>query len=99
MWFEIAIVAVLLLVGQICFARFEEEMPRWRMLLKHAFGIALYTSISYFFGMFWFFASLAATFALVLAIHTWCLPKHGINGWTGEPRDKYYELRGWKKPL
>jgi hypothetical protein len=29
-------------------------------------------------------------------IHMWWLPKHGINGWTGEPRAKYYQLRGWK---
>jgi hypothetical protein len=27
----------------------------------------------------------------------WWLPKHGINGLTGEPKDKYYELRGWKR--
>jgi len=32
-----------------------------------------------------------------LVIHLWWLPKHGINGWTGEPREKYYALRGWKK--
>jgi hypothetical protein len=32
----------------------------------------------------------------VVYIHAIWLPKHGINGWTGEPRDKYFELRGWK---
>jgi hypothetical protein len=32
-----------------------------------------------------------------LIIHVWWLPKKGINGWTGEPKEKYYELRGWKK--
>jgi hypothetical protein len=26
------------------------------------------------------------------------LPRKGINGWTGEPKDKYYALRGWKLP-
>lgn len=26
------------------------------------------------------------------------LPKKGINGWTAEPREKYYALRGWKWP-
>jgi len=97
MWFEVAIVAILLLIGQILFGHFEAETPRWRILLKHALGIVIYTSISYFFGRFWFWFSIAATFGLVLLIHAWWLPKHGINGWTGEPRDKYYELRGWKK--
>ena len=33
----------------------------------------------------------------VLIIHIWWLPKKGINGWTGEPKEKYYELRGWSK--
>jgi hypothetical protein len=33
---------------------------------------------------------------IVAVIHGWWLPKHGVNGFTGEPRDKYYALRGWK---
>lgn len=32
-----------------------------------------------------------------IIIHGWWLPKHGINGWTGEPRDKYLELVGARK--
>ena len=96
MWFEVAIVSMLLLVGQIFFARFEPELPRWRLLLKHAFGIFLFVSVSYFFGIFWFYASIAATLVYVLIIHAWWLPKNGVNGWTGEPREKYYKLRGWK---
>ena len=97
MWFEVAIVALLLLVGQVFFARFEPEMPRWRMLLRHAFGIVLFVSVSYFFGSFWFYVSIAATLVYVLIIHAWWLPKNGVNGWTGEPKEKYYELRGWKR--
>ena len=97
MWFEVAIVALLLLVGQVFFARFEPEMLRWRMLLRHAFGIVLFVSVSYFFGSFWFYVSIAATLVYVLIIHAWWLPKNGVNGWTGEPKEKYYELRGWKR--
>src|SRR3712207_4643749 len=34
-----------------------------------------------------------------LIVHAVWLPwRHGINGWTGEPKDKYYALRGWKYP-
>lgn len=97
MWFEIAIVAMLLLAGQVFFAFFEEQTPRWRLVLKHALGIAFYTSISYFFGQFWFWAAIGATLLAVFVIHAWWLPKNGINGWTGEPKEKYYEMRGWKK--
>ncbi len=97
MWFEISIIAILLLVGQVFFARFEPEMPRCRTLLRHAFGIVLFVSIAYFFGRFWFYIAIAATLVYVLIIHVWWLPKNGINGWTGEPKEKYYELRGWKR--
>jgi hypothetical protein len=34
---------------------------------------------------------------MVAFIHAIWLPGKGINGWTGEPENKYYELRGWKK--
>ena len=35
-------------------------------------------------------------FIAALVIHVWWLPKHGINGWTGEPKEKYYDLIGHK---
>jgi hypothetical protein len=96
MWFEIAVVAIILLVGQILFAHFEEKTPRWRMLLKQALAIVIFTSISYFFGRFWFYVSIVLAFIPPLVIHAWWLPKNGVNGWTGEPKEKYYALRGWK---
>ena len=49
-------------------------------------------------GRFWFFVLLAVLAAIVLLIHAWWLPRKGINGWTGEPRERYYALRGWKWP-
>lgn len=94
MWFEVAFVTTLLLIGQIIFGHFEEQTPRWRILLKNALG---FVSIAYFFGRFWFFISLIAVLIPIIIIHFWWLPKNGVNGWTGEPRDKYYELRGWKR--
>jgi len=36
MWFEVAVVALLLLIGQIVAGHFEERTPRWRILGKHA---------------------------------------------------------------
>jgi len=42
------------------------------------------------------FLVVAAVIPLVV-IHMWWLPKHGINGWTAEPKEKYYQLRGWDR--
>lgn len=97
MWFEIAVIAVILLFGQILFEHFEEKTPRWRKTLKAALALVVFTAISYFFGRFWFWVALVVAALPPLFIHAWWLPRHGINGWTGEPKDKYYELRGWKK--
>ncbi len=35
--------------------------------------------------------------SLGLMFHFWWCRKHGIDPLTAEPRDKYYELRGWDK--
>jgi small-conductance mechanosensitive channel len=97
MWFEIAVIAIIFAVGNILFGHFEEQTPKWRRLLKMAIVMLVAVSLSAFVGRVWFWAFLAAMLVLVLAIHGWWLPRHGINGWTGEPRDKYYALRGWKR--
>jgi hypothetical protein len=96
MWFEIAIIAKFLLVGHILFGHFEEKTPRWRKLLKAALTLIIFPSIAYFFGSFWFWTALGLAVVPVLLIHLWWLPKQGINGWTAEPKEKYYQLRGWK---
>jgi hypothetical protein len=96
MWFEIAIVSGLFSVGNILFGHFEERTPKWRRLLKLIFFTGLFCAISYYAGRKWFYISIAISFLIPLIIHFWWLPKKGINGWTGEPKEKYYELRGWK---
>jgi hypothetical protein len=44
----------------------------------------------------WAMGVLASAVIPFVVIHMWWLPKHGINGWTGEPKDKY-KLRGWDR--
>jgi hypothetical protein len=45
----------------------------------------------------WSAALVTAVVGAAALIHAWWLPKHGIDPWTGEPKDKYYALRGWKR--
>ena len=47
-------------------------------------------------GRAWSIGFVLALLSLVALIHGWWLPKHGIHPLTGEPKDKYYALRGWK---
>ncbi len=98
MWLEIAVVSTIFAVGNVFFGHFEERTPKWRRVLKMVIVTALAVSLSAFFGRVWFWGFLGAMLGLILVIHGWWLPRQGINGWTGEPRDRYYALRGWKLP-
>jgi ABC-type sugar transport system permease subunit len=97
LWFEVAIVSTLTAVGGMVLGHFEEQTPKWRKISKLLFFILVVTSISATLGRIWAFTFLGIMILFVLYIHVIWLPRKGINGWTGEPKDKYYELRGWKK--
>jgi hypothetical protein len=43
-------------------------------------------------GRLWGFVFLALPLAGALYVHIVWLPRHGIDGWTGEPREKYLAL-------
>jgi len=96
MWMEIAVVAIIFAVGNIVFGHWEERTPKWRRLLKFTLMTGLVVGISATAGRRWAFAFLGLLGVAVVIVHAWWLPRLGINGWTGEPKAKYYALRGWK---
>lgn len=98
-WFDISIVAFVLVLGHIAFGHFEERSPRWRKLLKTIITFALMISLNIFFGRTIAFVVLGLWLLPVLYIHGILLPRKGVNGWTGEPKAKYYALRGWSTDI
>ncbi len=96
LWLDVAIVMGVVAIGNILFGHFEEHKPKWRRILKVVIVLTIFVTVSATFGRPWAFGSLALPLAAALVIHVWWLPKHGINGWTGEPKGKYYELIGHK---
>lgn len=95
-WFEVAVIFGLTTVGNILMGHWEEQTPKWRRILKPFVFAGLSALISATAGRGWFFVFLGIVAAFVVLIHAWWLPEKGINGWTAEPREKYYALRGWK---
>jgi len=98
MLFALILMAVFLAVGNMVFWRFDPNQPLWRRLLKVVLALAMTAVVSHYFawtGVLLWFAILALP---ILYIHAIWLPRHGVNGWTAEPRDKYYALRGWPPP-
>jgi len=97
-WFEVAVILGLTTVGNILMGHWEEGTPKWRRIVKPFVFCGLAVLISASAGRGWFFVFLGVMLAVVTVIHAWWLPRNGIHGWTAEPREKYYALRGWKWP-
>ncbi len=98
-WFEIALVSFILLLGHIFLGHFEERTPKLRKLGKALTSLVSVVILSYFFGRVVALTVFGLLLIPVLYIHLFWLPKRGVNGWTGEPKSKYYELRGWSKDI
>lgn len=99
LWFEIAVVCGITAAGSIFFGHFEEHTPKLRRVLKLVgfnVGIVL---LSVFLGRAWSFGFLGLMLLAIVYIHGFWLPSKGINGLTGEPKKKYYALRGWTRYL
>jgi hypothetical protein len=97
-WFEVALVATIFAIGNILFGHFEAETPKWRRVLKVIVMLAVTRAISTELGRPWSYLFIAVLIVFVLIVHAWWLPRNGINGWTGEPKARYYALRGWRLP-
>jgi hypothetical protein len=95
LWFEVAVVMTIFAFGGIFFGHFEERTPKWRRALKVFVFVGLVVGLSTWLGRAWAMGFLGVMIVPFAVIHGWWLPKHGINGLTGEPKDKYYRLRGW----
>ena len=95
-WIDVAVVASLMAIGNILFGHFVERTPKWWRVLKLFVVTGLVALISSTAGRIWSTALVTAMISAAMVIHLWWLPKHGINPWTGEPKEKYDALRGWK---
>ena len=92
LWFDVAVVMSLFAVGNILFGRFEEHRPRGRRVLKAAAFLALTLALSGTLGRAWAYGFLALPLAGAAWVHLVWLPRHGVSGWTAEPRDRYLAL-------
>jgi hypothetical protein len=93
-WFDVAVLLGIFAVGNILFGHFEEHQPKWRRVLKMALLAGLVAALSSW-GLRWAAYTLIGALSLFsVYIHAWWLPSHGVSGWTGEPKAKYYELIG-----
>ncbi len=98
MRYHLLAVATFLLAGNILFRHFDPYLSLSRRILKSAITLGVTALVSHYFGTKG--VLIVGTIALIplIYVHGIWLPRQGINGWTAEPRDKYYALRGIKPP-
>lgn len=92
LWFDVAVVMTIFAIGSVLFGRFEDHKSRARRVLKVVIVTAVTVTIAQSAGRAWAYGLLMLPLAAAAWIHLVWLPRHGINGWTAEPRDKYLEL-------
>ena len=93
-WFDVALVMTIFAFGNMVFGRFEEHRSRWRRAAKIVVVLALFVGVSAVAGRAWMYALMGLALVGVIVVHGWWLPRKGVNGWTAEPRERYYALLG-----
>ena len=91
-WFDVAGFTTLCVVLTVAFGRFERHKPAWRRLAKIAVLVALALVLTESLGRAWAYTIFALLLMTGAALHFAVLSTLGINGWTGEPRDKFEAL-------
>lgn len=100
LWFEVALVSIIYALGNILMGHFEEQTPKIRRVGKYLLSLVIICGVSAYFGREVSMILLSALIIPVCYVHGYYLPKKkGINGWTGEPKSKYYEFRKWSKDI
>jgi len=100
LWFEIAVVSIIYALGNMLMGHFEEQTPKVRRVGKYVLTLLIVCCLTYFIGRLVSMIVLASILVPVLYVHAYYLPKKkGINGWTGEPKSKYYDFRKWDKDV
>ena len=97
LWLETAIVLGIFAVGNILFGHFQQHVPPLRRLAKVVVVLGITLTLSATVGRLWALGWLLLPLAVSAYVHLLWLPRHGVNGWTGEPRDRYLALIAARK--
>jgi hypothetical protein len=96
-WFDVSLITGITAFGSIYFGHFEIHTAKWRRVLKLLLLICSAVAITSTAGRLWTYVFIFFLLILVVIVHGIILPSKGINGLTGEPKEKYHKLRGWDK--
>jgi hypothetical protein len=76
----------------VVFNNFEKHLPIERRVIKLLIVIGVLAAIGFFLSKYAFWGVIGLMTIGQVYLHGWYFPKHGINGLTAEPHDKYLEV-------
>lgn len=91
-WFDVATFSTLWVVLLLVFGHFEQHKPAWRRLTKFAVLLVLFLVLAETAGRPVAYAVLGLLLIAGASLHFAVLSRRGINGWTGEPRERFNAL-------
>jgi len=87
---EILIVLIVASIAYfLAFNNFEKHLPTARRVTKLFIVVSILAFIGILFGRYVFWGVITLMTMGQIYLHGWYFPKHGINGFTAEPHDKY----------
>ncbi len=76
----------------VVFKKFEKHVPMRRRIVKLLTVVGVLSIIGIVFSRYAFWGTIGLMTIGQIYVHGVYFPKHGVNGWTAEPYDKYLEL-------
>lgn len=76
----------------LAFNNFEKHLPIKRRVTKLLLVVGVLAILGILFGRYVFWGVITLMTMGQIYLHRWYFPKHGINGLTAEPHDKYLEV-------
>jgi len=76
----------------LAFNNFEKHLPAKRRITKLFIVVGVLAVLGILFGRYVFWGVITLMTMGQIYLHGWYFPKHGINGLTAEPHDKYLEV-------
>ena len=89
---HLGLVLAAIIAANVTFNAFERHLPLWRRVLKHGMLFAVLAALRVTFGGWALVAALVVLSIGQVVLHGWYFPKHGVNGLTAEPYERYLEL-------
>ncbi|MCQ3937726.1 MAG: hypothetical protein DPW18_11860 [Chloroflexi bacterium] len=93
---SLAEILIVLLIASLAyfvvFNNFEKHLPIKRRVIKLFVVVGILALIGILFSRYAFWGVIALMTLGQVYLHGWYFPKHGINGLTAEPHDKYLKI-------